>query len=80
MVVDDAKGKRGERIFPAGDGPPAFGDVSLTREQWAFLATFSQNYVAGRRFMCYGARAIVAIGVILTALTAATQFYHLIWK
>lgn len=71
---------RTERVFPAGDGPAAFGDVSLTRAQWQFLATFSQNYVAGRRFLCYGARAVVGIGVVLTALTAALQFYNLIWK
>lgn len=71
--------KAGERIFPSGNGPPAFGDVTLTREQWAFLATFSQNYVSGRRFLCYGARAVVAIGVLCTAATAVVQIYQLIW-
>lgn len=78
--MEDHTANRGERIFPAGDGPPAFGDVSLTREQWAFLSTFSQNYVAGRRFLCYGARAIVALGVLCTAATAAVQVFHLIYK
>lgn len=77
--MDDDK-NQGERIFPTGDGPTAFGDVSLTREQWQFLSTFSQNYVAGRRFLCYGARAIVAIGVICTAITAGVQIFNLVWK
>ena len=72
--------KQGERIFPQGDGPPAFGDVSMTREQWTFLSTFSQNYVNGRRFLCYGARAVVAIGVVCTAITAVLQIYYLVWK
>jgi hypothetical protein len=40
----------------------------MSSEQWAFLKQFAENYVTGRKLMCWIARGVVGLG----ALAAAT--------
>lgn len=54
-------------------------DQRLTPEQWEFLSRFSADYLAGRRFLCWGARAFVALGVLAGSITAIVAAYHAIW-
>lgn len=51
-------------------------DPGLSPEQWAFLAQFSANYVAGRKFACMAARAIVALGMLAGAISGLILLYH----
>lgn len=54
-------------------------DPTLSPEQWAFLRQFSANYVAGRRFLCWGARAVVGLGVLGGAVAAIIAAYQAIF-
>ncbi len=51
----------------------------MSAEQWAFLVQFSADYVSGRRFLCYGARAVVAVGVLAGAVAAIGTAVHIIF-
>lgn len=51
----------------------------LTPEQWLFLSQFSANYVAGRKFMCWASRAVVALGILAAAVAAVVTAFHAIW-
>lgn len=50
----------------------------LSPEQWAFVEEFSANYVAGRKFLCWAARAVVAIGLLAAGVTAIVAAFQLI--
>lgn len=47
--------------------------AALTPEQWAFLIQFSANYVAGRKALCWVARAVVGIGMIGGAIAGIVE-------
>lgn len=51
-------------------------DNGLSPEQWAFLRQFSADYVAGRRFFCWCARAVVAIGMLAGSIAAVVLAYQ----
>lgn len=58
---------------------PVNEQEQLTPEQWAFLSQFSADYIAGKRFLCWAARAIVGIGIFAGSIAAIVTAYHAIW-
>jgi uncharacterized protein (DUF2062 family) len=53
-------------------------ESTMTPEQWAFLVKFSANYVNGRKFLCFAARAMVAVGIIAGAFAAIGTAYNIL--
>lgn len=45
-------------------------------EELHFLIMFARNYVGGRKFLCWGARALVALGMLAGALAAIAAFLN----
>jgi hypothetical protein len=46
-------------------------------DELRFTVDFARNYVAGKKWACWGARAVVALGMLAAAVAAILS---LIWK
>lgn len=51
-------------------------------DEIAFIVSFARNYLGGRKFACWGARAIVGLGAFAAALTGIVTFLRAVgwWK
>ena len=45
-------------------------------EELGFIVLFARNYINGRKFACWGARALVALGALAGAGAAVSTFLH----
>jgi hypothetical protein len=49
-----------------------------TPEELEFLTMYARSYVNGKKFLCWGARAIVALGMLAGALAGILAFFNML--